>query len=133
MPDAETAPGKPRIGPTIWWLGLAASGLVAATLSLDAYVEGLPPVFEEIPHLDKTLHFALAGVLTFFLDGVLRRRMIRLGPVSVPLAAVLFLVPAAIEEFLQRFSVNRSSSVGDFAADAAGVAFFVWLSRRVGR
>ena len=72
-------------------------------------------------------------MVSFFLDGALRRRMIRIAGLAVPLAAVLFLVPAGIEEFLQRYSIHRSSSLGDFAADVAGVAVFVWLSRRVGR
>jgi hypothetical protein len=139
MPDAETAPRDdgtregPRIRRTVWWLGLVASVLVAGALSLDAYAEGLPAVFDTIPNLDKALHFTLAGTITFFLDGALRRRMVHLGFVAVPLAALLFLVPAGMEEFLQRFSANRSSSFGDFAADVAGVATFIWISRRIGR
>lgn len=105
--------------------------LIAASLSLVSYAEGLP--FDRVPHLDKAVHFGLGGALAFFLDGVLRRRMLRIGPTAVPLAAALVLVPAGIEEFLQRYSINRTSSFGDFAADVAGVAFFVWLSRRVSR
>ena len=128
----EVAPiAVPRIGPAVWWFGLGGSVLVAAVLSLVSYAEGLP--FDQLPHLDKAVHFGLGGALAFFLDGVLRRRMLRVGPVGVPLAAALILVPAGIEEFLQRYSSNRTSSFGDFAADVAGVTFFVWLSRRVGR
>ena len=139
MPDApctEDAPGnvtRPRIGAALWWLGLGATTLFAAALTLIVDDEGLPAAFATVPQLDKALHFGIAGMLTFFLDGVLRRRMIRVAGIAVPLAAVLFLVPAGIEEFLQRYSIHRSSSLGDFAADVAGVAFFVWLSRRVGR
>lgn len=124
-----TAPS--RIGPAVWWFGLAGSAVIAACLSLVSYAEGLP--FDQLPHLDKAVHFGLGGALAFFLDGVLRRRMLRIGPIALPLAAVLILVPAGIEEFLQRYSLYRTSSFGDFAADIAGVAFFVWLSRRVGR
>lgn len=128
------APRK-RVRAAVWWLGLGASGLLAAALTLLVYLEGLPAVFARVPQLDKALHFAMAGVLTFFLDGALRRRMFRIAGVgvAVPLAAVLFLVPAGMEEFLQRYSVNRSSSFGDFGADLAGVAFFIWLSRRIER
>jgi hypothetical protein len=121
----------PRIGPAIWWFGLLGSGLVAAVLSLVSYSEGLP--FDRVPHLDKVVHFGLGGALAFFLDGVLRRRMLRVGPIAAPLAALLVLLPAGIEEFLQRYSINRTSSWADFAADVAGVSFFVWLSRRVSR
>ena len=121
----------PRIGPVVWWLGLAATAFIAACLSLISYAEGLP--LDQPPHLDKAVHFGLGGALAFFLDGVLRRRMLRIGPIALPLAAVLTLVPAGVEEFLQRYSLNRTSSFADFAADVAGVAFFVWLSRRVSR
>lgn len=125
-PDAP-----PRIGLAVWWFGLAGSVIIAAVLSLVSYREGLP--FDQMPHLDKMVHFGLGGALAFFLDGVLRRRMLRIGPIAAPLAAILVLVPAGIEEFLQRYSINRTSSFGDFAADVLGVSFFVWLSRRLGR
>lgn len=140
MPDtlgSGGAPGElatsapPRIGPVVWWLGLGTSVLVAASLSLVSYAEGLP--FDQLPQLDKAVHFGMGGALAFFLDGVLRRRMLRVGRLALPLAAVLILLPAGIEEFLQRYSIYRTSSFGDFAADVAGVAFFIWLSRRIGR
>lgn len=128
---AEGAP--PRVGPVVWWFGLGATSFVAACSTWIVYREGLPERFAAIPELDKALHLGMAGALAFFLDGVLRRRALRVGRSSVPLAAVLLLVPAGIEEFFQRYSVHRSSSLGDFAADVAGVAIFIWLSRRIGR
>lgn len=139
MTDAESAPeitpdvAPPRVGAKIWWLGLGTSLFAASVMTIDAYAEGLPSVFLEIRNLDKLLHFGVAGMLAFFADGALRRRMVRLGPFTVPLAAVGLLTPIGLEELLQRFSVNRSSSFGDFAADVAGVAVFTWLSRRVDR
>ena len=139
MPDApcsEEAPSdvtEPRIGAGPWWLGLGATSLFAAVMTLIVYSEGLPAPFTAVPHFDKALHFGISGMLSFFLDGVLRRRMVRVAGIAVPLAAVLFLVPTAIEEFLQRYSIHRTSSLGDFAADVAGVACFLWLSRRIGR
>ena len=74
---------------------------------------------------------AMEGLLAFFLDGALGRRALFPGSrVEVPLAAVAVLAPAAIEEYLQRYSVHRTSSVWDFAADLAGVVVLVTLSRR---
>lgn len=133
MPDGETAPRveSSRVRQEIWWLGLGATLFVASILSAFAYLEGLPAVFDEIRFLDKALHFALAGALAFFLDGTLKRRMVGLGVVKLPLAALMLLTPLALEEYLQRFSANRSSSFSDFAADAAGVATMIWLSRRL--
>lgn len=132
MPDTLAPPPiGPRVKPAVWWLGLVGSGIVAASLSLVSYAVGLP--FDELPHLDKVVHFGLSGALAFFLDGVLRRRTLRVGPLALPLAAALVIVPAGIDEYLQRYFIQRSSSLADFAADVAGVAFFVWLSRRVER
>jgi hypothetical protein len=142
MPDAaiprateDATDMRPRISLAVFWLGLGTSVLVAAALTLIAYAEGLP--FDQLPQLDKVVHFGMGGALAFFLDGVLRQRMIALGPrawsLRVPLAALLILVPAGIEEFLQRYSTQRTSSFGDFAADLAGVTFCVWLSRRLAR
>lgn len=95
-----------------------------------AYTNGFPYWFDYIPHLDKMLHFTGYGAVAFFLDSVLRRRTLRLGSVHVPLSAVLLLVPAAIEEYVQRYFEHRSSSIFDFGADVAGVVVFIWLSRR---
>lgn len=135
-PDAGGAdPPRPRaerIGRPVWWLGLVTSVLVAGGLSIEAYSAGLSLLFDRVPQSDKAFHFGVGGALAFFLDGVLRRRMLRVGSVALPAAAVLLLVPAGIEEYLQRYSINRTPSFADFAADVLGVTFFVWLSRRVG-
>jgi VanZ family protein len=97
-----------------------------------AYNEGLPQ-FLQADHVDKLVHFAFAGALAFFLDGALRRREVRLGRWCVPLAALVVLVPTAIEEFLQRYSIHRTSSIWDFAADVAGVVALIPVSRRIAR
>ena len=114
-----------------WWTGLLLVSALAAYLSSRAYAEGLPELFRIVPHFDKVVHFTIAGLLAFFLDGALRRRTLFAGSrVAVPLAAVAILAPAAVEEYLQRYSTRRTSSLWDFAADLAGVVVFVTLSRR---
>jgi hypothetical protein len=133
MPEVveEEAARPPRIRPTIWRLGFVAMAFATITGSALAYVSGLPAIFDRVEQLDKVVHFGVFGSLAFFLDAVLRRRMLRVGAIAVPLAAVLVLVPAAIEEFCQRFSTNRTSDIFDFAADLAGVTVLVFLSRRL--
>ena len=114
-----------------WWTGLLLVGAVAVYLSSLAYAEGLPHVFRVIPQFDKVVHFTVAGLLASFLDGALGRRVLFGGSrLAVPLGAVLILVPAGIEEYLQRYSTYRTSSIWDFAADLAGVVVLVTLSRR---
>ncbi|HVY46102.1 MAG TPA: VanZ family protein [Minicystis sp.] len=106
------------------WLALVVA------VSIGAYAGALPTSLPAVPGADKVGHFFLIGGLVFFLDAALARRDVGRRGVRVPLAAVLVLVPAAIEEYLQRLSPRRSSSFGDYAADVAGVAALTWLSRR---
>jgi VanZ family protein len=119
------------VPPWRWWAGLFLVLAVAGYLSGVAYREGLPVAFQLFPEFDKMVHFLAAGLLTFFLDGALKRRAaFTVAGVAVPLAAALVLVPAAAEEFMQRYSVYRTSSIWDFVADLAGVALMIPLSRR---
>jgi VanZ family protein len=120
------------VSPRLWWAGFFAVVALALHSTRLAYSEGLPEVLQT-DHVDKLVHFAFAGALAFFLDGALRRRHVLLGRWSVPLAALGVLVPTAIEEFLQRYSVHRTSSIWDFAADVAGVLAMIPLSRRIAR
>jgi VanZ family protein len=117
-----------------WWAGVLLIATVAGYTTVLAYQQGLPEIFAVVWQFDKAVHFSAAGLLAFFLDGALKRRMLmlpRLGGLSIPLAAAMVLVPAGIEEFLQRYSIARTSSIWDFAADVAGVAILVRISRRV--
>jgi VanZ family protein len=117
-----------------WWTGLLVVVAGAVYLSSLAYAEGLPAIFRVVPQFDKVVHFTIAGLLAVFLDGALGRRALFAGSqVAVPLAAVVILVPAAVEEYMQRYSTHRTSSIWDFAADLAGVVVLVTLSRRAAR
>lgn len=125
-------PARPLavVAPSRWWAGFAVIGAIAVLLSTIAYRGELPAVFWN-HGVDKVFHFGTAGMLAFFLDGALRRRQLAVaGPLSLPLAAVMVLVPVGIEEFFQRYALFRTSSIWDFAADVAGVAVFIPLSRR---
>ena len=115
-----------------WWSGFGAIVAGAGYLSILAYREGLPEFFDRLQQSDKIVHFSTAGLLAFFLDGALRRRTaFTIGGFAMPLAALLILVPAGIEEFLQRYSALRTSSIWDFTADLLGVLVLLPLSRRV--
>ena len=124
---------SPAVGPAWrWWAGVAAVGALAAYMTFLAYADRLPNVFRVVPQFDKGVHFTLSGLAAFFLDGALRRRTLStVSRFGVPLAAVLVLVPAGIEEYLQRYATFRTSSIWDFAADLAGVIALIAVSRRV--
>lgn len=121
---------RPVVAARSWWIGSGAAIFTAGALSLAAYGNELPAWVTTTTGVDKLLHVAVGGMLAFFLDGALARRSVALGRVRLPLAAVVILVPTAVEEFLQRYSTTRSSDPLDFAADVVGVALFTWLSRR---
>lgn len=121
------------VPPWRWWGGFFVTGGAASYLTVLAYREDLPGVLNKIWQFDKVMHFAVAGLLAFFLDGALRRRGILIGRRLVPLAAIGVLVPSGVEEALQVFSTIRTASLWDFAADVAGVLAFIRLSRRFGK
>lgn len=121
---------RPR---TAWWIGFALAVALALGLSVGAYTERLPPTLGADGRSDKVIHFVVAGLLVFFLDGALDRRDIARARARLPLAAALVLAPAALEEFLQRFSTTRESNLWDFAFDVLGVALFTWCSRRLAK
>lgn len=115
-----------------WWTGFLAVVCGAGYLTALAYREGLPSIFATIPQFDKVVHFTTGGLLVFFLDGGLRRRTaFTLDKRAIPLAALIVLVPAGLEEFMQRYSIHRTSSIWDFVADLFGVLLFLPLSRRL--
>lgn len=116
-----------------WWAGFGVFVGIAGALSLIAYADGLPDILGQY-QIDKGMHFMLAGLLVFFLDGaVARRALFAVRGFAVPLSAVLVLTPVGLEEYLQRYALLRTSSVWDFAADVLGVAVFVVLSRRAAK
>jgi VanZ family protein len=117
-----------------WWMAVGVIFGGAACLTVLAYHEGLPDFIQRVPQSDKIVHFAIGGLLALFLDGALRRRnAFTIAGVAIPLAALVVLVPAGLEEYLQRYSVHRTSSIWDFVADLLGVVVALTLSRRLRR
>ena len=107
---------------------LAVAGVVA--VSIAAYAHALPPWIAP-GNADKVFHFAMGGILALFLDAALRRRAAWSSSLAPPLSSVLILVPLGLDEYLQRYSAVRTSSIWDFAADVLGVVVFTLLSRRL--
>ncbi len=129
--DALPRHATVTVAPWKWWAGFFVIVGIAFYMTVIAYLEGLPAIFHTIAHFDKFVHFTFGGLLAFFLDGALRRRsLFVLGRIAVPLAAAGVLVPAGIEEYLQRYATFRTPSLWDFAADVLGVIVFIPLSRR---
>jgi hypothetical protein len=112
-------------------IGLAAQLTFVILMGTGAYVGFLPTGLAAVPHLDWVLHAVFIGGVAFFLDGALGHRPLARGVGS--LAGAVVMGVAGFEEWAQRFSSRRSSSWGDFIADAIGIVVLVWLARRLSR
>ena len=110
--------------PGVLWL-TATIILIVVVTSL-AYLRLLPTFLGEIPYLDKVLHFSIFGMLTLSVLAALGDRRLRVGGLSLPLAVLVPLAYATIEEALQGLSPYRHRDVWDLMCDAAGM-LLAWL------
>lgn len=113
-----------------WWLAVGSAVACALAMGHVAYARGVPG-FVAAVGVDKALHFAMGAILAGLLDGALRGRGVvaRGRAATMPLAALLVIVPVGIEEWAQRFSTTRTSCIEDFLADVFGVIVGIGLSR----
>lgn len=95
-----------------------------------AYLNILPVYLLTLPFVDKALHFLLFGAIVFWLNLWLKGRKVKLGLWSIPLAILLPLTIATLEEIAQQFSPFRTADLTDLASDLSGMLFFWWLSNR---
>ncbi len=85
-----------------------------------------PPIDTDLP-IDKLGHFAVFAVLGGLIAWALHRADVR-ASVAWPLLAGLAI--GALDELNQRTVPGRSADVWDLVADAAGLAFGLWLAHR---
>ena len=110
-------------------IGFAIAGLMVIVISFAAYMR-LLPTWIAPGDTDKFFHAAMGGTLAFLLDAALKRRRAWQSSFAPPLSSVLVLVPLGIDEYFQRFSSVRSSSIWDFLADVVGVVVVTFVARR---
>jgi VanZ family protein len=73
----------------------------------------------------------LFGLVVFWLSLWLEGRVVQLGRWLIPLALLVPLTIASLEEVAQAWSPQRTASLEDWLCDLAGMLFFWWLSRRM--
>jgi len=111
------------------WLLWPQVGLVLV-ISLAAYTGTLASVHQpwlRIPGIDKVLHLVLFGALAFGTHFALRGRTLALRTQRIPLAVLLPLAAACLDEIVQAATPHRTADLGDLVADVAGL----WLFTRV--
>ena len=96
-----------------------------------AYLDILPQALLHLPFIDKLLHFLLIGSIAFWLNLWLRGRAVPLIGWYIPLALLLPLTVALLEEGVQVFSPVRTADLGDLLSDLTGLLFFWWLSQKI--
>jgi VanZ family protein len=107
-----------------WRIALAGYVALLAVISGLAYLHGLPQAVLALSYADKVLHFSLLGGASFLArkaTGDSRVARVPAGPMIVGLCSV-------IDECTQAFFPSRTFSLGDMAANIAGVVVFGWLA-----
>ncbi len=123
-----TAMGRGR-----WQAGLLAqTALIGVGLQL-GYRQRVPVDLIHIANADKGLHALLIGAIAFWANLVLEGRAWRVGRVAVPVAIVVPLALAAVEEWAQGLTPWRHRDGLDLLADAIGLGLFWSLSELVRR
>lgn len=103
---------------------------VAFVVTQMAYLNILPYHLLTWPLADKALHFLLFGLVAFWLNLWLKGGTVQLKDWAIPLAILLPLSIALLEEGVQHFSPFRTLSLSDLLSDLLGLIFFWWISQQ---
>ncbi|MEM7535250.1 MAG: phosphatase PAP2 family protein [Chloroflexota bacterium] len=96
-----------------------------------AYMDILPLHLLRWPYADKVMHFLLFGLIVFWLNLWLNGRTVKLFNIALPIAVIVPLTLATIEEGFQHFSPYRTLDMLDLLCDVTGMLFFWWLSAKL--
>jgi hypothetical protein len=104
---------------------------MVAVVSALAYVNALNfiDLGENFPWSDKMSHFVFVGGVAFWIDRGWDDPRVSIGRLSVPMALLLPLVVASLDESLQSLSPHRTAEILDWLSNVAGILTF-WLLAR---
>lgn len=114
--------------PKSWRIISIAYFIILSGIILMAYLgifSTKPGIF---PHFDKVVHFISIGFSAFLFHKQLDRKKILNNKIA--LGPLLIILLFAIEEYVQRFSSMRSSTIFDFIANTSGVISFMLIEKR---
>lgn len=112
------------------WLLWPQVGFVIVMTQM-AYLDVLPRTLLQWPYADKVIHALFFGAVVFWLTMWWPDRRVQLGRWALPVAIVLPISLALVEEIFQAFSPLRTGDLVDLSADLLGMVAFWWLSRRL--
>ncbi len=82
-----------------------------------------------VPGEDKTAHFILFGMMSYFLNTALYFEKLSIHPVSIMKGSFILIVIVTLEEMSQYFIPSRTFSWLDLSASYLGIYFFGYLSK----
>ena len=106
---------------------------ILIAISVLAYNHKIPAIITKIPYYDIIGHFLLFGIAGLLAHRALKRKVIKIFIICVPLGPAIITLIVFAEEFFQRFSQYRSSSYADIIADICGILFFYYLDKRLAK
>jgi hypothetical protein len=115
---------------SFWLGGVLLHGAMVAAIVLSAYADCLPLWSQgrTLANYDTFMHFYLTGLLTFFMEGMLRQPPIAIGRWIVPRVMLALVALSAFDELiLQPLASNRSSTLHDLIGNAAGAIVMGYL------
>lgn len=90
---------------------------------------GFIKTLKDYPGGDKAGHFVLMGILSFLVNASAMLALPRRKPVLVVLGTSLIIaLVVSLEEYSQKFFVNRTSSMVDLVFSYLGIACFSYLT-----
>lgn len=111
------------------WLLWPQIGFVIVMTQM-AYLDILPTSLLAWPYADKVIHALFFGAVVFWLTMWWPERRVQVGRWALPLAVVVPITLAMLEELYQVYSPLRTGDLVDLSADLVGMVTFWWLSRR---
>ena len=90
-----------------------------------AYQGLIPTEIDYIPFYDTVGHFVLLGLLSFLFHRALNKKHIE----NIPIAPVIIMILAIIEESFQIFSPIRVFSLFDLSSNILGIWLFYFFDR----
>lgn len=111
--------------------GLCIHFALICCVSVSAYLGGLGPLGRllELPSMDKVLHCLFVGGVAFWWTLGWNDPRMSIAKLALPVAVVVPLALATMEEGMQALSPRRSADPLDWLADLVGL-FGFWLIAR---
>ncbi len=110
-----------------WGIVLLCYLAFLVIISILAYNRMIPSVIAKIPYYDSIGHFLLFGIATFITHRALKRRIVHIFHLLIPLGPFIIVPLVIADEMIQKLSIYRTSSYSDFIADVCGIIFFYYL------